>query len=71
MISLDLTIVCDEVLTLEPTKTPQGALVFKMILDDVQIEPLLAKLAEKLDIETVLDYFSDDAIKEYLEKSNG
>jgi len=71
MISLDLTIVCDEVLTLEPTKTPQGAPVVKMMLDDVQIEPLLAQLAEKLDIETVLDYFSDDAIKGYLEKGNG
>jgi len=37
-----------------------------MMLDDVQVEPLLAQLAKGLDIETVLDYFSDDAIRGYL-----
>ena len=66
MISLDLTIVCDEVITLEPTTNGQCAPVVKMILDDVRIEPLLEQLTKKLDIETILDCFSDDAIKGYL-----
>lgn len=68
MTILDLTIVCDEVLTMDAVKDGQGYPVMKMMLDDVQIEPLLAQLAKKIDIETVLDYFTDDAIKGYLEQ---
>ena len=68
MITENLTILCDEVLTLEPQKCTANGLSVKILLDDVQVEPLLIQLAEKLDIETVLDYFSDDAIKAYLLK---
>lgn len=68
MITENLTIICDEVDKLIPYITGQNVPKVKLILDDVEIDSLLIQLAEKLDIETVLDYFKDDSIKAYLEQ---
>lgn len=68
MITENLTIICDEVDKIIPYTTGQNVPKVKLILDDVEIDSLLIQLAEKLDIETVLDYFSDDSIKAYLEQ---
>ena len=65
----DLTIICDEVMSLEPCHCDQSnnPPVVKMILDDVHIDPLMRQLVEKLDPETVLDYLTISEIKAYLE----
>ena len=62
----NLTIICDEVDKIKLVTTGQSVPKVELILDDVEIDSLMIQLAEKLDIETVLDYFSDDAIKGYL-----
>ena len=68
MTTIDLIVECDEVLSIDPRARVQGGQYVKVSLDDVNVEDLLVQLAEKLDVETVLDYFSDDAIKGYLEQ---
>lgn len=70
MIQENLVIKCDEVLSLEPKALLNHAPYVQLLLDDVDIDSLLVQLAEKLDIEIILDYFTDDDIKAYLEKGN-
>ena len=61
-----LTIECESIECIEPTLGGQHSPHLKVTLDDVHIDALLLQLANKLDVETVLDYFPDSLIKDYI-----
>jgi hypothetical protein len=61
----DLVIECEIISNQGAVKKGEHAPHIKMVLEDVRIDSLLIQLAKKIDIETVLDYFPDDLIKDY------
>ena len=69
MINEKLTIICDEVISLEPIhcEQPDNPPVVKIVLDDVDLDKLLTELASKLDAEYILDYLSNRDILRYTE----
>tara|TARA_R110001606_G_scaffold385158_1_gene548556 strand:+ start:42594 stop:42884 length:291 start_codon:yes stop_codon:yes gene_type:complete len=65
-----LEVICDHIDNISPIWLGSTAIV-KLILDDVDCSGLMRQMVEQLDPESLLDYFKDEVIEEYLTDRKG
>ena len=63
-----MEILCDHIENLTPFKSGQDAPMIRLLLDDVDASGLMRQMVSACDPEDLLDYFSGNVIREYLEK---